>query len=68
LWGLEIDEEKFTTYPGSTSYYIGNRSSKIFHYPDCQWAKKIAPQNKVVFESREEAIKAGYRPCKVCKL
>ncbi|HHW57748.1 MAG TPA: nuclease [Clostridia bacterium] len=67
LWGLEIGEEKSTTYPGGTNYYIGNRNSKIFHYPDCQWAKKIAPQNKVIFESREEAIKAGYRPCKVCR-
>lgn len=67
LWGLEIDEEKSTTYPGGTNYYIGNRNSKIFHYPNCQWAKKIAPQNKVIFESREEAIKAGYRPCKVCR-
>ncbi|ERM90912.1 hypothetical protein O163_13335 [Caldanaerobacter subterraneus subsp. yonseiensis KB-1] len=67
LWGLEIDEEKSTTYPGGTNYYIGNKNSKIFYYPDCQWAKKIAPQNKVIFKSREEAVKAGYKPCKVCK-
>ncbi|MGI9952491.1 thermonuclease family protein [Moorellaceae bacterium AZ2] len=46
--------------------YIGNSRSKVFHLPTCEWAQKIAPQNRVEFGSREEAIKAGYRPCKVC--
>ncbi|SFE00872.1 micrococcal nuclease [Thermoanaerobacter thermohydrosulfuricus] len=67
LWGLEINKGGNSQAAGEPEYYIGNRNSKIFHRPDCQWAKKIAPQNKVIFESREEAIKAGYRPCKVCR-
>lgn len=28
---------------------------------------KIAPQNAVYFETREEAIQVGHRPCKVCR-
>lgn len=47
--------------------YIGNSNYKKFHRPDCQWAQKIAPRNRVEFGRREEAIKAGYQPCKTCK-
>ncbi|GAB6274943.1 MAG: hypothetical protein STSR0004_18080 [Peptococcaceae bacterium] len=47
--------------------YIGNSNSRKFHRPDCQWAQKIAPRNRVEFRRREEAIKAGYQPCKTCK-
>ncbi|MDI6870396.1 MAG: Ada metal-binding domain-containing protein [Bacillota bacterium] len=47
-------------------YWASAKSNK-FHYPYCQWAKKISPANLIVFKSREEALKAGYIPCKVCK-
>jgi methylphosphotriester-DNA--protein-cysteine methyltransferase len=40
---------------------------EVFHRPDCEWAKKINPQNLVGFKTREDAIKSGKRPCKVCK-
>jgi len=46
--------------------YIGNARSKKFHRPDCEWAQKIAPENRVEFRTREEAVEAGYVPCKVC--
>lgn len=52
---------------GAEGYYIGNKNSRKFHRPDCQWAQKIAPYNRVFFKTREEAISAGYTPCKVCK-
>jgi len=51
----------------SGGVYIGNKNSKKFHRPDCQWAQKIAPYNRVIFKSRDEAIRAGYVPCKVCR-
>lgn len=47
--------------------YIGNASSKKFLRPDCEWAAKIAPQNRVEFATREAAVAAGYKPCKVCR-
>ncbi|MQL50853.1 hypothetical protein GFC01_00890 [Desulfofundulus thermobenzoicus] len=52
---------------GSAGKYIGNSNSKKFHYPDCQWAQKISPSNRVEFNTREEAVNAGYQPCKVCR-
>ncbi|WP_206707820.1 Ada metal-binding domain-containing protein [Koleobacter methoxysyntrophicus] len=52
----------------STASYAGNKSSKKFHLPDCQWAEKISRKNRVYLKSRTEAVKAGYEPCKVCML
>jgi len=44
--------------------YIGNKNSKKFHKSTC----KSLPieKNKVLFDSREEAIKQSYEPCGVC--
>lgn len=47
--------------------YVGSKNSNKYHYPDCKWAKKISPKNLVTFKTAEEAVKAGYVPCKVCK-
>lgn len=47
--------------------YIGNKSTKKFHRPDCGSAKQIAQNNVTSFSSREEAVNQGYQPCKRCK-
>ncbi len=47
--------------------YVASKSSNIFHKPECRWAKNISPENLVEYKSRDEAIKAGKRPCKSCK-
>ncbi|RMD46797.1 MAG: hypothetical protein D6834_01940 [Aquificota bacterium] len=46
-------------------YYIAKKNGKVFHRPNCKFAKRI--KNKVKFKSRKEAIKKGLRPCKFCK-
>lgn len=50
----------------SSASFIGNSSSLIFHKPDCSSAENMKDENKVTFASREEAISAGYTPCKRC--
>jgi len=47
--------------------YVASSSSDIFHKPDCRWAKNISPENLVTYKTREQAVKAGKRPCKWCK-
>jgi micrococcal nuclease len=47
--------------------YVASAKSQVFHKPDCQWARKIDPKNRQTFATREETIKAGKRPCKMCK-
>jgi methylphosphotriester-DNA--protein-cysteine methyltransferase len=44
--------------------YHGNTDSKIFHQSSCRYFNYKNCTR--VFDTREEAIKAGYRPCKVC--
>lgn len=59
LWGV-------TAVPTPSGNYIGNANTKKFHRPDCKWAAEISPSHRVYFKTRDEAIKAGYVPCKVC--
>ncbi|MEI8175287.1 MAG: Ada metal-binding domain-containing protein [Candidatus Omnitrophota bacterium] len=46
--------------------YVASKGSDKYHLADCGTAKKIDAANKVTFATPEEAIKAGYSPCKVC--
>jgi len=45
---------------------IGNKNSKIYHYPWCSGAKNMKEENKIYFNSKEEAEKAGYKPAGNC--
>ena len=47
-------------------YYLGNLTSKRLHFSSCENGSIMRKENRVEFGSREEAIKAGYIPCKVC--
>jgi hypothetical protein len=47
--------------------YVASITREPFHRPGCKWAQRISPANLQTFQTREEAIKAGHRPCKVCK-
>ncbi len=49
---------------GAPDYYIGNRTSRKFHRPNCSGLP--APSNQIRFESRGEAVSAGFEPCGVC--
>jgi methylphosphotriester-DNA--protein-cysteine methyltransferase len=49
------------------SSYVGNARTHKFHYDSCRYVSQMNESNKVWFETREEAIAAGYVPCKVCR-
>ena len=46
------------------SSFIGNKNSQIFHTLECN--SLPSQQNRLIFESREDAIRAGYRACQRC--
>lgn len=50
----------------SSAPYIGNKNSKKLHYADCSSVDDMKAKNKVEWYSREDAIDAGYVPCKRC--
>jgi len=47
------------------TYYIGNINTLRFHRPACSGLP--AEKNRVVFNTRNEAINAGHSPCGTCK-
>lgn len=56
----------FVSFAISAEFWASKNSNK-YHYPDCKWAQKIKSENLVKFKTPEDANKAGYIPCKVCK-
>ncbi|MHC4131342.1 MAG: hypothetical protein ACYSR3_05010 [Planctomycetota bacterium] len=48
------------------SRFIASKNSKVFHNSECQWVQKIKSENLVIYNSREQVINAGKRPCKIC--
>ena len=45
---------------------VGSKNGTVYHYTSCPGAKRIKEENKIFFNSREEAEKAGYRPAANC--
>ena len=47
--------------------YVGNSNSMKFHLPSCSSVSDMSPDNQVLFDTREQAVQAGYSPCQRCK-
>lgn len=46
---------------------VASKKSKVFHRPNCRFIKTISPNNIIHFNSKQQALKTGRRPCKTCK-
>ncbi len=46
-------------------FYVFSKRGKVFHRPDCKFARKI--KNKIIVKTREEALRKGLKPCRFCK-
>ncbi|WP_299524042.1 Ada metal-binding domain-containing protein [uncultured Methanobrevibacter sp.] len=57
---------KDTTQTDNDQTYVASANSDKFHTPGCKWAKKINEENKITFNSKQEAESNGYKPCNVC--
>ncbi len=53
-----------TFYPGN---YAGITTMKIFGCLDCKSGMRAKKENRIFFHFWEDAIEAGFRPCKNCK-
>jgi len=63
---LPAEEPKAAT-EAQEGRYVASKNSDIFHVPSCQWAQRIAEENRVYFTTYKEAIDSGRRPCRVCR-
>ncbi|MBQ2831160.1 Ada metal-binding domain-containing protein [Methanobrevibacter sp.] len=70
----EVDDNQDTTasssddsQPSSSGHtYVGSVKSDKFHELSCPHVKKIKEANKITFSSRQDALDAGYTPCRTC--
>ena len=51
--------------PGTGENFVGNRNSQIFHSPICNTLP--GRQNRIYFETRDDALRAGFRACQRCR-
>jgi len=58
LWGITRHAEP---------YYVVRRGSLRFHRPVCEAVRDLKPEEYIVFDTREEAARRGYSPCRNCR-
>jgi methylphosphotriester-DNA--protein-cysteine methyltransferase len=46
--------------------YVANRNSELFHHPACKSVKRINAENIIAFNSIEDALDEGFKPCRAC--
>jgi methylphosphotriester-DNA--protein-cysteine methyltransferase len=46
--------------------YVASKNGTKYHYPWCSGAKRIKDENKVWFDTVEQARAAGYTPAANC--
>lgn len=58
----------FMTFSKGDKLYVANKDNKLFYdYNKCPSdINKILPENRVIFESENLAIKNGFEPAKGC--
>jgi len=67
LWGEKTAQQPASQPAKTSGNYVGSLKSDKYHLPSCRWAKEISKENQIWFDTKEEAKKAGYKPCGVCK-
>jgi O-6-methylguanine DNA methyltransferase len=62
-----IDAEGLQGLARSGIRYYGSDTTRVYCFPTCRNARRIAERHRVPFGSTDEATTAGYRPCMVCR-
>ena len=70
LFGCSGESESSATAKGAAARekpYVASVDRDPFHGSACKWAAKISERNLYGYDTREQAIEDGHRPCKVCR-
>lgn len=62
-----LDTSEMERLPAKGVRFVGSETTHIYCYPSCRHARGIADEHRVPFRSVEEARRAGYRACRVCR-
>lgn len=67
VMNIPEDQAKSNVDMAAAKYnYVASKNSGVFHKSSCRWTQNISEDNRVTYSSRDEALKAGKRPCKSC--
>ncbi len=59
--GAEKKDRSFQEFPAPPDKIVGNKRTMVYHLPGSPSAKRVSLKNRVIFNSAEEAEKAGFR-------
>ncbi len=63
----EVKQEKKEVHihfdPGK---YVASKKRTVYHLPKCDWVRRIKRENRVWFQSTQEAKRKGYQPHEDC--
>ena len=66
-WVRRGDRKMNLPSAGRGAMLNGCTTTKIFCRPNCPPGRRTKPKHRVAFNTIQEALNAGYRPCRVCK-
>ena len=56
----------FSVQSSALGKYVASQNGSAYHYPWCSGAKRIKEENKIWFQTKEEAESRGYKPAANC--
>lgn len=62
----EMATSTTASLPPTTGTYVASRNGTKYHLLTCPGAKQMSEQNKIYFNTKEEAASAGYQPAANC--
>lgn len=62
----EIWEDEDNPNGHIMEFYVANKTSDVFHHPDCKAARQIKATGMVAFEGIADALNKGFKPCRLC--
>lgn len=64
---IAVSEDQPLKPPGLEGSYVASKSGTKYHLPWCPGASQMKEENKIWFDTKEEAEVAGYSPAANCK-
>ena len=64
--GITTAISHYFVHPPPLGSYLGNSNSHILHTINCSSGAKTKEGNGVYFDNIGDALRQGYRPCKIC--
>jgi O-6-methylguanine DNA methyltransferase len=62
-----MDTSEMERLPSAGVRFTGSDTTHIYCYPSCRNARRTTPQHQVMWRTADEARRAGYRACRVCR-